>query len=384
MSETKDCTFVTGFFDISEVDSVKIKRRDAKVYLKLFENLAVINHPLVVFIESKHKDEVDSIIKKVSPVNAKRKVISIEFNKLKWWPYLDKIKDKPMLQNKVDNRDTHLSSIMTCSKVTLVADVCRDNPFNTEYYAWIDIGIHHLHYVDLTLIDEIVKNISDKVKLALMKPTSAKEISDRDEYYRVNRGKIAATLFTGSRLELINFEKIFNNEVEKMYASKYICLEEQVFGAIICQNYDRFDFFFCDYTGILSNYTLIRKNIDCVLNSLEFCRDNGLNELGTKIGRLLIRSLQLGYIKFGHDEIAKLLYNLHICAFYSDKIYSTKIAKDIWYIYNYGNETYKAFDKYGNLEDNLSYSGVHLDDKPDISLTEFLNTDAYSYCYCIL
>lgn len=386
MSETKEpehkCTFVTALFDLGSAEK-SAKRRSAQVYLKLFEQLAQIRHPLVVFVEEKHKSEVTRIIDRYSPKGIPRSVITRELCDLPYYGRLEAMTKLPMLGNPVGGRDTYLSSVVTCSKSALVAEIATANPFTTTHFGWIDMGIHHLQYVSPDHIDCIVMNIPDLVKVGLMCSTHPNEIKDRAHYYQFNRGKVVGTLYTGNRDNLILFDQYFRKEFDVMIQSGHVCLEEQIMGALVAEYPDFFDYWFCDYVSVLSNYVEINHTVSSVLANLVHCQGRGLHKIGLRIGQQIISSLRQGRIKIEHTDMGRLLYNLYICAYYTDRTFAKQIGETIVMLFMYNGGMGEVLSKYDNLGENLGYLGLDLK-TPPYSWEEFLNSDAYSYCYTIL
>lgn len=376
------CTFVTALFDLGTAER-NTKRRSATTYLKLFERLASISHPLVIFIESRFLDKVNQIISKYSSKDIPRKVIIKEITELACYPYLEQMTMLSFLGNPVSNRDTCLSSVMTNSKTSLVAEVAEANPFSTKHFAWIDIGIHHLQYISYPQINEIVMNIPDKVKIPVLCATHPNEIKDRSSYYSMNRGKVAGTIFTGGRNEMITFHKMFMEEFKVMLNSGRVCLEEQIMGALAGRNPDFFEYYFCDYTSVLSNYVNIHNDRDTILRNLEYCRSSGLHQIGVRIGKDLMKSLQLGLIKFEQGHMAQLLYDLYICSYYVSKETAIHIGEIIIMLNQYNASMSVNLGKYSNLNENLKFSGLDLSKLP-YTWETFLDSDAYSFCYTIL
>ena len=101
------CTFVTALFDLGTAEH-NPKRRSSLTYLKLFERLSGISHPLVVYIEKKYLDKANAIIVQHTPTGIPRKVITREISELICYPYLEHMKGLPLLSNPVSNRDTYL------------------------------------------------------------------------------------------------------------------------------------------------------------------------------------------------------------------------------------------------------------------------------------
>ena len=168
-----------------------------------------------------------------------------------------------------------------------------------------------------------------------------------------------------------------------MIDSGRVCLEEQIMGALAGLYPDFFECYYCDYISILSNYINIQHNVETILRNLRYCREVGLHAMGVRIGKELIKSLQLGLIKFDHHHMAQLLYDLYICSYYINRDQAKYYGEIIVMLHHYIDSTSNHLSKYSNLNENLKFSGLELSRLP-YTWDEFLNSDAYSFCYTIL
>ena len=82
----------------------------------------------------------------------------IERNKLYLYEYYDQINNFSLITDnpKKDNIDYIFTM---CNKTEFIRDAIEINPYNTEYFVWIDFGIYHMFDNKDELFIQSIKNI---------------------------------------------------------------------------------------------------------------------------------------------------------------------------------------------------------------------------------
>lgn len=379
------CTFVTAFYDLPAIDN-NPKRRSKSTYFKLFEGINLIRHPLIIFIEKKNFDELSKIICNLKDDNLikKRKILIKEFNELYYYKKYTEIQNYSFYDEYNPNHESHRYTIVMLSKIHLVTEVAKLNPYNTTHFAWIDFGISHVTYIDPVIIDNIVANIPDKFKVGAISPINKTSVQNRKEYHSKICTYSIGGFFTTSGINAFKYQEMFDKEADVMFNLKYSNTDEQITSILISENEDFFDLYpsggYCPF----DNYCNITKDEKGVVYMIELCRMRNLHKLACKFGKSLIDSITKGFVRLQNKDFIYTLYNLYICAYYCDKEYAKKIGNDAVLVYNYCYTIKKSeFDVLRNFGANLKFLDIYFD-KPILSREQFLESDTFKYAFLFM
>ena len=172
-------TFVSCFYDLQKRET---GRRDINFYLnnsKLLDK----NINLIIYTEASLYDNIfsrlkypDRVIIKVLELENTYPYYLITNNELKY-PITDKDSNP--------NKDTRLYSCLMACKYFLMMRVLEENPFDSIYFSWIDMGISYV--ADMTYFDEIL-NLQPKKFRAVMMNYHKHQICDEYKYYTACHG----------------------------------------------------------------------------------------------------------------------------------------------------------------------------------------------------
>lgn len=177
--------------------------------LDLFKNLLLINCPMVIFIDKSSLDYV----KQYRSNKHKTKIIVRKFESLKAWQYYDKIQ-------KVTNDAKNL--IAQYSKLDLLEEVSKQNPFDTEYFVWLE---------ENTFQDEPTFNASvswpDPYKMKIFgdkflisqnnfNTTDKSPLTDKKKYILSNKDQILEYIHCGTRKSIEKIHKKFWEEIDDL------------------------------------------------------------------------------------------------------------------------------------------------------------------------
>jgi protein YibB len=148
-------TVVTGFFDIGRGEWEYYTRKIDE-YLKHFTNMLKLNVNMIIFVEQKFFQLVQTIRK---TVNCKTTIITLSINDLYMYKYLERITDiqnDPLYSSghpniKAPEISQPLYNIVTCSKMDLVYQATQIDT-ESNYFIWLDAGYTH-STIDLSNLD---------------------------------------------------------------------------------------------------------------------------------------------------------------------------------------------------------------------------------------
>ena len=151
--------------------------------------------------------------KKLNLLN-KTKFIIISLKDLRFYNMINLVQDY-LKVNRINNlsrfKDTPTYFLLTWNKLFLIEDTIRENPFNTNYFGWIDFGIYHV--IRGSIPDRYLYNISNKIKIMEINYTDKSETDNLTEYCSRLRYKIAGGLFTASSDRFIKFINLFKQKL---------------------------------------------------------------------------------------------------------------------------------------------------------------------------
>lgn len=194
-------TFVTGFF---YVEGYNIKSVD--VQFDHFMQLVYTGIPLSVYISSEYEERLKSIAEKHTNVKLS-KVINVKDT----WTYsIANIENITMPEVRHPNKDSFEYFVCINNKIDCVYDTIMQNPFETEYFSWIDFGINHVLH-NTTLKDNTL------IKIAKT-PLMEKRIiipgcwpGNHHNYLHGICWKFCGGFFIGHRDNLIEMWNIYRN-----------------------------------------------------------------------------------------------------------------------------------------------------------------------------
>jgi hypothetical protein len=156
-------TFVTGIFDLGRDSLGENFKRPFQHYLDHFKNLLELDLPLVIFIEKKYESFV---WEHRSPVNTEIYIKEIEdLQSFPFFKEIESIRKNEQWKNKAgwlgESTQAQLNyyNPLVMSKFFFLHDVTFFNPFQSDYFVWIDGALSHtldLNYLkDQTLIENL-------------------------------------------------------------------------------------------------------------------------------------------------------------------------------------------------------------------------------------
>jgi hypothetical protein len=136
-------TLVSAYFDISR------EHRPKEEYFQWIKNTIKLNAPFIFFTQSKHAAEIERIFKNTTHKKAHFKLVEIELEDLIYYNEINLVKEiinSTEYKKRISYPDriectNPLYSIVVHSKLMLLSNATRLNPFNSEKFVWADAGI---------------------------------------------------------------------------------------------------------------------------------------------------------------------------------------------------------------------------------------------------
>jgi FkbM family methyltransferase len=163
-NEQSKTTIVTGIWDLKRDTLSDSFKRSFSHYLDKFEELLKTDTPMIIYIESKYEDFVWK--------HRDRKnthVIIKEISEFKtWFEFYDKvqsIRSDPAWYTKASwlaestQAGLELYNPMVMSKMFMLNDARISNPFDTDYFLWVDGGITNTVHPGYFTHDKVINKI---------------------------------------------------------------------------------------------------------------------------------------------------------------------------------------------------------------------------------
>ena len=305
LNVNKNLTIVTGLWDIGRVG------RDFSHYIEHFERFLDIPQNLFIYIPKEYEYLV---WRKRSRANTFVKVYEIDDVKKLYEPFWNKtqeIRNNPEWYNQVSwlpgspQASLEMYNPIVQSKMFMLHDACIWNPFNSEYFFWLDAGITNtVPYTHLT-----ENNVLDKLTeygnpfLFLSYPYEAETEIHGFTFNEMNR--IAGTkveyvcrggLFGGHKEQLHQANATYYSLLANTLNKGFMGTEESIFSLMTYNEPNIYGRYELDGNGLIVKFTqaIIDNNV--------------------KIERLILNENQ-NVIKYTDNSLKDYKTNLYILTF---------------------------------------------------------------------
>lgn len=228
-SVTENMTIVTAYFNLGSFQKGYGNTFTSKLYFTWTKTFAYLVNPLVIYTDSK---EFEDLMKKHRQKFPSKTVIKrIQRDDIWAFRCIDKIKSvysQPGYPKHHPNTVIPAYSSAQHAKYAVVADAVRQNYFNTEFYAWLDIGyfrdiVSSQVYFRLDAPSNIEKN-----KLAMNRVYSRSFSEKPYNIMRHNVVWVGGGMFIGTKEIVLKFEKQYHKAVNYFLSKSLMNTDQQV------------------------------------------------------------------------------------------------------------------------------------------------------------
>ena len=343
-----EITWVTCLFDIRSKENMTKKVPYVKLsdeYLIYGEFTMALDVPLIIYIDKKY--EAYCIEKRKDKMN-KTQIITMDFEDLPYYSYFDDIKKIHSNINNPSQKDTILYVILTWSKFSLLKRSMKNNPFNSDYFGWVDFGLIHVYahhilkqYIAKTESIQLFKSMAveynkvfnikyDKLHILNVLPCV---VNGDAEYTHHNTddsiiNSMACGFFTGHKNIISIIIDLFERYSEKYMVKKCYILEEKILTHIYIDIPELFDVYHGYYSGILANSIQFTYDLSFLTSHLiHFRKQNNWNK-NIEICEPIFESFKNNHFE-NENQIycSKFLDEYYLACFYTDKNKALEVAK---------------------------------------------------------
>ena len=278
-------TLVTAFVNLQKYDGNKRKTVDD--YLPRIEELFQYDGHMIIFCEK----DMSSKLREIRLRHGKGDLtyISIfDFYHLPFANRLDEMKSMDFFPLGLDKngKESHEFFVLTWNKIYFLKLALEINPFLSEGFAWIDIGITYvpgilINNINTTLVKlkEIMTSKFDKIKMGCICETSELEISNLQQFYSERRSKLISGFLTLPKDLIVRFNELMDLEIKYCIDRGYFNLEELVMSVISMKYRDIFDLYYGDYEDILRCYLGDMGRLSTIMLNIQYCHKYNMEQL---------------------------------------------------------------------------------------------------------
>jgi GR25 family glycosyltransferase involved in LPS biosynthesis len=252
-----------------------------------FKNLLSLDINLYIKTESKFVETILEARKHIDPSKTIIEEVSIKdltsyklFNtKLEQLMNSDEFKSI-VIHPDVPEMSKPLYNVLMFEKVNFLKDVVRDNPFNTEYFSWVDAGFIRseddlkdiISWPDLDKLD--IKD--NKIKFFCINKDIVEHVPNIKDHLLSQMRLIKGTVFFLHKNAIDPLCALFNSKVEESLNKGYIGSDEKIFDICYMSYPELFDLYRCDWREELDIFAIKKP---CSENTYDLFAEWDINEI---------------------------------------------------------------------------------------------------------
>ena len=312
-------TLVTGFWDLS-ARKENPHYRTTQEYLVRSEYVLSLDINLVVFIDPAFRE---FILDKRKKLLSKTCIIDMPFDQLPYAYLLSEVKE--IRDGCVPKRDSIENPygkytpdyfVLIWSKLPLLSRICKDNPFKSTHFGWIDFGIRH---VAMLPVDDIYSPVSNTIRIGQVKYFSQDDIDinklSPESVDMPDCGAIAGGIFIGPRYSLMLLDYLFDEELESILNERRTFSEQFVLARIIKRHPDLFSIYFGQYATLLLNHLYLHDAYEHVVSLITVATNHEDHATVCRVGQYLVESYHRGTVS-PDEKLALVLDKYYTSAYY--------------------------------------------------------------------
>jgi hypothetical protein len=282
-------TYVTALYNLRKREGMDDVNTDhfSRIadYLEVAKKLLDTPHSFVIFCEP----DLEAPLREIRGDRPTVYMV-IDFEELPFWNLFPRIaennKRNPVV-NVSPQKFTDLYYLIINHKVEFVRHAAEANPFNTEWFAWVDVravlpptGLHGLtQYWDPDHVNMFMLNLVNR--------------TIGNDFFRYNHGWIACVCFTGKRRQILDFTEATIREWKTALSNGYCPSDETMFAYMAAMYPDMVSPLAAgDYGDVMKNQAAVCRKQDVAYYIQEFALAYGDLRTSIRVGE----SLRRGYL----------------------------------------------------------------------------------------
>jgi len=270
-----DITFCTFYFDIDR-KNWKHFTVSNEMYMCWFDNLLSLDINLFIVTEKKFINRILESRKKIDPQLKKTIINETTIEALTGYKLYNKKLEQLMYSNDfksiIHHRDVPemckpLYNVLMFNKVHYLEEVLKINPFNTEYFSWVDAGFirssSEVENIEQWPDPSKLLLKKDKIKFFCINPnvfSDLKKDVNSAKYHLLSQMRfLKGTIFFLHKDLISPLKDKFDFYVNDSISKGFIGSDEKIFDLCCANNPDMFDLYQCNWREELKlfsrNYT---------------------------------------------------------------------------------------------------------------------------------
>lgn len=248
-------TLVTCFFDTNVYRSDNTGAKSG--YWD--ETVLRTKHPMVIYGDKAYIEFAKSIRSENTEYH------EMEISDIPLWSYYEQVEtNRSKCWPSVDSRCPTSVHLITCSKILLVADTIRRNPFKTSKFGFIDCNVLKKMHITSEFLDTILDHEVTKFHIMAIGVVDDK-LSYTDLYLRY-RYVLSGGFFLCTEEHGLKVAELFKQEFIKTTDAGYGHGEEMIYTKLLNPHWDLFELSYGDYSECVTNIFQINRNHEYILN----------------------------------------------------------------------------------------------------------------------
>lgn len=267
MDTDKSWTIVTAFLNESSCCDILDNSLSNREQINNNKKVLLLPYNMVIYCDPNSYYDIQKIR---SSVTYKTQYILENFNDITLQTTFSDYRKQIVAFREKNNDTNHPPAsyyLFDMLKYVLLQWTTTHNPFSSTHFAWINSGIEHNGIRNIYSIKESLEQYRDRISLCYVAYKDETETTDR-YFFKAGQCTMASGFFTGNKhyMTLFVSDMIvkFHYFLEKEMAHSDEQLISSVYFSQRNNNSDWFEFYYGDYTSIITNYTIIYENVDSI------------------------------------------------------------------------------------------------------------------------
>lgn len=228
-------TIVTAYFKLP------ISKASHEKYVEWMGNMLKIDNPMVIFCDAQSKPTIESL----RPQSAKTVIIETTFKDFYTFKY-----SQAFIEHFKIDRESHIGHNMFLymiwsEKSHFLKRAIEMNPFNTEFFLWVDIGcfrVPNTQFLNWPNNQKVAALDKSKILMLSVNPFTEEELecnslSKLPSFQRLNR--IGGTIFGGYRDALLKWHDKYYEMLEYFISiDRFIGKDQSIMNSVYLLNRD--------------------------------------------------------------------------------------------------------------------------------------------------
>jgi len=276
-------TIVTLFSDVQSITNENTRERivggNLEHYLKCGNKLLDTDRPMIILMDPKGIDYVYNYRKKKGLLD---KTVILPFSLTEspnylFKPLISQCFEERRSSNLLDTKSFvhRILLIIFHNKFKALEYSLANNYFSSEVFIWSDFAIFKdpSRITKNTTLETITDSCPDnKIKMCLIEDSNAKEVSNKEHFYKTKRWKVVGGLISVPGKLMNTFISLWNRELKNSLEIGIPAFEEQILSCVKASRSELFDCYYGDYVNIFNSYNGYKTADYITLSNLRHCR----------------------------------------------------------------------------------------------------------------